>query len=205
VDPPLRDTSTVFPFGWTAVRFVADNPGVWQFHCHIKSHQVMGMNIFFVEAAEEIPPPPPEMPLCEMGTAQMPRAAQQPGGRRERQLRAVRDQQRPRAPKLTPGMDIEYFSLILGLVVAGIVILLFVCGVRLSLLAYCGKDICVGWRRTEGLKEKEAGLEKSQGPLTQSEEKEGEAGGQPGGLAGRTAEREGCGGSQRHGAHRGDD
>ncbi|KAF8068206.1 L-ascorbate oxidase [Scenedesmus sp. PABB004] len=33
-------------FGYTVVRFVADNPGVWAFHCHIDAHAGSGM--FFV-------------------------------------------------------------------------------------------------------------------------------------------------------------
>jgi L-ascorbate oxidase len=42
-NPLLRDTVTVYPLNWVAIRFVANNPGAWLFHCHILSHQVMGM------------------------------------------------------------------------------------------------------------------------------------------------------------------
>ncbi|KAL0419473.1 UNVERIFIED_CONTAM: L-ascorbate oxidase [Sesamum radiatum] len=28
-NPPYRNTAVIFPYGWTALRFVADNPGVW--------------------------------------------------------------------------------------------------------------------------------------------------------------------------------
>ncbi|KAM7259721.1 hypothetical protein ACFE04_015462 [Oxalis oulophora] len=48
-DPPLRNTAVIFPYGWTALRFVADNPGVWAFHCHIEPHLHMGMGVIFVE------------------------------------------------------------------------------------------------------------------------------------------------------------
>jgi FtsP/CotA-like multicopper oxidase with cupredoxin domain len=32
-NPVLRDTLTLWPLEWVAVRFVATNPGVWFFHC----------------------------------------------------------------------------------------------------------------------------------------------------------------------------
>ena len=54
-----RDTTTVIPdavkpyenkprqggCGWTVVRFVADNPGAWPFHCHVTWHLVMGKQV----------------------------------------------------------------------------------------------------------------------------------------------------------------
>lgn len=48
-NPPLRNTAVIFPYGWTALRFVADNPGVWAFHCHIEPHLHMGMGVVFAE------------------------------------------------------------------------------------------------------------------------------------------------------------
>lgn len=48
-NPPLRNTAVVFPYGWTALRFVANNPGVWAFHCHIEPHLHMGMGTVFAE------------------------------------------------------------------------------------------------------------------------------------------------------------
>ncbi|CAG8489834.1 10839_t:CDS:2 [Diversispora eburnea] len=47
--PPIRDTVTVPKFGWVVIRFVADNPGVWGFHCHIEWHLEMGMLAQLVE------------------------------------------------------------------------------------------------------------------------------------------------------------
>ena len=35
LNPPRRDTATLPQAGWVVVRFVADNPGVWLFHCHL--------------------------------------------------------------------------------------------------------------------------------------------------------------------------
>lgn len=48
-NPPFRNTAVIFPFGWTALRFVADNPGVWAFHCHIEPHLHLGMGVVFAE------------------------------------------------------------------------------------------------------------------------------------------------------------
>ncbi|GAB4859271.1 hypothetical protein Ancab_010733 [Ancistrocladus abbreviatus] len=53
-NPPLRNTAVVFPFGWTALRFMADNPGVWAFHCHIEPHLHMGMGVVFAEGVEHV-------------------------------------------------------------------------------------------------------------------------------------------------------
>ncbi|KAL5728539.1 L-ascorbate oxidase [Ranunculus cassubicifolius] len=53
-NPPLRNTVVIFPYGWTALRFVTDNPGVWAFHCHIEPHLHMGMGVIFAESVERI-------------------------------------------------------------------------------------------------------------------------------------------------------
>ncbi|KAJ1432125.1 Multicopper oxidase, type 1 [Sesbania bispinosa] len=47
-NPPLRNTAVIFPYGWTALRFKADNPGVWAFHCHIEPHLHMGMGVILL-------------------------------------------------------------------------------------------------------------------------------------------------------------
>lgn len=54
VDPIEKNTVPVHPFGWTALRFVANNPGVWAFHCHIESHFYMGMGVVFEEGIESV-------------------------------------------------------------------------------------------------------------------------------------------------------
>ena len=64
VNPVLRDTFTLWPLGWTAIRFHADNPGVWEFHCHILSHAVIGMGLSIVYSAEDVPDPPPGAMSC---------------------------------------------------------------------------------------------------------------------------------------------
>ncbi|TKW22755.1 hypothetical protein SEVIR_4G248900v4 [Setaria viridis] len=53
-NPPLRNTVVLFPHGWTVLRFVADNPGVWAFHCHIEPHLHLGMGVIFAEGMEKL-------------------------------------------------------------------------------------------------------------------------------------------------------
>lgn len=52
--PMRRDTVFVRPNGNMAVRFRADNPGVWLFHCHIEWHMDQGLIATFVEAPEAL-------------------------------------------------------------------------------------------------------------------------------------------------------
>ncbi|CAL4994644.1 unnamed protein product [Urochloa decumbens] len=77
VNPPLKNTVAVPNLGWAAVRFVADNPGVWFLHSHFQSHLSMGMAaVFLVEdgptAATSLPPPPADFPRCGLGDNSMP-------------------------------------------------------------------------------------------------------------------------------------
>ncbi|KAF7815489.1 L-ascorbate oxidase [Senna tora] len=53
-NPPLRNNVVVFPYGWTALRFRANNPGVWTFHCHMEPHFVTGMGVVFAEGVEHV-------------------------------------------------------------------------------------------------------------------------------------------------------
>ncbi|PIA27594.1 hypothetical protein AQUCO_07600041v1 [Aquilegia coerulea] len=69
-NPPLRNTVVIFPYGWTAIRFVTDNPGVWAFHCHIEPHLHMGMGVIFAESVERIKNIPQAAIGCGM-TAKM--------------------------------------------------------------------------------------------------------------------------------------
>ncbi|KAI8028788.1 L-ascorbate oxidase [Camellia lanceoleosa] len=54
VDPIMKNTVPVHPYGWTALRFRANNPGVWAFHCHIECHCYMGMGVVFEEGIEMV-------------------------------------------------------------------------------------------------------------------------------------------------------
>lgn len=51
-NPARRDTITVPPGGKVVLRWRADNPGAWFFHCHIDWHLSSGLAAVFVEAPE---------------------------------------------------------------------------------------------------------------------------------------------------------
>jgi iron transport multicopper oxidase len=52
--PMMRDTVYVREQSNMVLRFKADNPGVWLFHCHIEWHLEQGLAMAFIEAPEEI-------------------------------------------------------------------------------------------------------------------------------------------------------
>lgn len=52
--PAMRDTAYVREQSNMVLRFKADNPGVWFFHCHIDWHLEQGLAIVLVEAPLEI-------------------------------------------------------------------------------------------------------------------------------------------------------
>ncbi|GKU96613.1 hypothetical protein SLEP1_g9829 [Rubroshorea leprosula] len=69
VDPPYMNTIGVPVGGWAAIRFVADNPGVWFMHCHIDVHQSWGLGTVLivkngVGELETLPHPPVDLPQC---------------------------------------------------------------------------------------------------------------------------------------------
>ena len=62
---PKKDTVTVPDGGYTIIRFVADNPGYWLFHCHIEFHAEIGMALVFkVGTHDQMKPVPPGFPTC---------------------------------------------------------------------------------------------------------------------------------------------
>jgi L-ascorbate oxidase len=63
-NPLLRDTVTLWPLEWVAIRFVANNPGVWFFHCHIFAHEVMGMALHIVTQPDMLDDPPEGVLSC---------------------------------------------------------------------------------------------------------------------------------------------
>ncbi|CDY61729.1 BnaA04g27180D [Brassica napus] len=68
-DPPYLNTIGVPVGGWAAIRFVADNPGLWLLHCHFDIHQTWGMSTMFIvkngkTVAESLPHPPADLPKC---------------------------------------------------------------------------------------------------------------------------------------------
>ncbi|XP_038981041.1 laccase-22-like [Phoenix dactylifera] len=69
VDPVERNTIGVPSGGWTAIRFRADNPGVWFMHCHLEVHTTWGLKMAFVVdngkgPNESLLPPPKDLPPC---------------------------------------------------------------------------------------------------------------------------------------------
>ncbi|GLJ13797.1 hypothetical protein SUGI_0220220 [Cryptomeria japonica] len=69
VDPQMLNTLGVPTGGWAAIRFVANNPGVWLVHCHFESHSSLGFDMVFLtyngpEDADIVPPPPSDLPQC---------------------------------------------------------------------------------------------------------------------------------------------
>ncbi|XP_010262771.1 PREDICTED: laccase-4-like [Nelumbo nucifera] len=69
VDPIERNTIGVPSGGWTAIRFRADNPGVWFMHCHLEVHTTWGLKMAFVVdngkgTNQSLLPPPSDLPKC---------------------------------------------------------------------------------------------------------------------------------------------
>ncbi|XP_073150299.1 laccase-4 [Henckelia pumila] len=69
VDPVERNTIGVPSGGWVAIRFRADNPGVWFMHCHLEVHTTWGLKMAFLVdngkgPNESVLPPPNDLPKC---------------------------------------------------------------------------------------------------------------------------------------------
>ncbi|KAK3432327.1 hypothetical protein EUGRSUZ_E04221 [Eucalyptus grandis] len=69
VDPPFVNTVGLPKNGWTAIRFKADNPGVWFMHCHLERHASWGMDTVIVvkdgpNDDQKVLPPPDDVPPC---------------------------------------------------------------------------------------------------------------------------------------------
>uniref|UniRef100_J3L5R3 laccase n=1 Tax=Oryza brachyantha TaxID=4533 RepID=J3L5R3_ORYBR len=69
VDPVERNTVSVPTAGWVAVRFLADNPGVWLMHCHFDVHLSWGLSMAWLVNDGPLPsqkmlPPPSDLPQC---------------------------------------------------------------------------------------------------------------------------------------------
>ncbi|CAH2074541.1 unnamed protein product [Thlaspi arvense] len=69
VNPQMRNTVAVPSLGWVVLRFIANNPGVWMFHCHMDAHLPFGMITAFIVLNGPTPetslqPPPSNLPQC---------------------------------------------------------------------------------------------------------------------------------------------
>lgn len=63
--PVEKDTIGVPGDGWTYLRFLANNPGVWISHCHYTYHAEAGMS-YVIQIGEktDFVKPPPDFPKC---------------------------------------------------------------------------------------------------------------------------------------------
>ncbi|KAI4356468.1 hypothetical protein L6164_000490 [Bauhinia variegata] len=69
VDPVERNTVNIPSGGWVAIRFIADNPGVWFMHCHLEVHTSWGLRMAWLVLNGKLPnqklfPPPADLPQC---------------------------------------------------------------------------------------------------------------------------------------------
>ncbi|VVB12901.1 unnamed protein product [Arabis nemorensis] len=69
VNPQMRNTIGVPPGGYVVLRFIANNPGVWMFHCHMDAHLPYGVIMAFIVQNGPTPettmlPPPSDLPQC---------------------------------------------------------------------------------------------------------------------------------------------
>ncbi|ORY41700.1 Cupredoxin [Rhizoclosmatium globosum] len=51
---PVAESEPATWFGYSVIRMVSDNPGLWLFHCHISWHMATGLGISLVESIEEL-------------------------------------------------------------------------------------------------------------------------------------------------------
>ncbi|CAG5132069.1 unnamed protein product, partial [Candidula unifasciata] len=62
---PIKDTVAAPVSGYTILRFRADNPGFWLFHCHLEFHVETGMMMIFqVGNSTQLPRRPKNFPKC---------------------------------------------------------------------------------------------------------------------------------------------
>lgn len=66
--PAIKNTLVIPARGYAVVRFRADNPGPWLFHCHAASHNFEGMKVVLEEGPGRYAPPPVDFPRCESYT-----------------------------------------------------------------------------------------------------------------------------------------
>jgi iron transport multicopper oxidase len=66
--PPRRDTISVNANSYAVLRFVADNPGIQLFHCHIEWHVEMGLTVTLIESPADLAGltiPPTHLAACQ--------------------------------------------------------------------------------------------------------------------------------------------
>ncbi|CAK7208744.1 hypothetical protein SEUCBS140593_000277 [Sporothrix eucalyptigena] len=73
-NPVRRDVVSVEGFGWTIVRVVVDNPGVWKFHCHMIWHGDGGMGMLLLSRTDDLKDwtiPEANRALCEASASEL--------------------------------------------------------------------------------------------------------------------------------------
>ncbi|XP_032673769.1 laccase-4-like [Odontomachus brunneus] len=65
-DKPVKKDTVAIPYnGYVVIRFIANNPGYWLFHCHLIYHQMVGMEMVVkVGERKDLPPVPKNFPKC---------------------------------------------------------------------------------------------------------------------------------------------
>jgi iron transport multicopper oxidase len=61
-NPMRRDTLVVYGESTATIRFVANNPGIWLFHCHTEWHVESGLTATFIEAPDVLVARDPYIP-----------------------------------------------------------------------------------------------------------------------------------------------
>ena len=77
-NPLRRDTASVEAFGWTLIRFVADNPGAWAFHCHVSWHTEAGLLMQFLTRTDLLSQtaiPEKNLALCTAPASELEKGA----------------------------------------------------------------------------------------------------------------------------------
>jgi FtsP/CotA-like multicopper oxidase with cupredoxin domain len=73
-----RDVATAEGFGWLALRFVADNPGAWAFHCHMAWHSEAGLIMQFINRVDKLADwkiPDANQQLCQVDLSELKKGA----------------------------------------------------------------------------------------------------------------------------------
>ena len=60
--PLLKDSFQLWQRSWAVIRFQANFPGIWQFHCHMEQHIPLGMVFAVNVLPSKQPPIPKEVP-----------------------------------------------------------------------------------------------------------------------------------------------
>ncbi|EPE04792.1 l-ascorbate oxidase [Ophiostoma piceae UAMH 11346] len=77
-NPVRRDVVAAEGFGWTLMRVVVDNPGVWKFHCHMIWHGDGGMGMLLLSrtaALRDYVIPAANLALCDASADELEKGA----------------------------------------------------------------------------------------------------------------------------------